>query len=223
MPNEPEVPAALQAISSETEKGKQLKEAIRQNAGVRAVKGADAKTPDLAPLIPMHGDPEGIAAAMDAEAMYNQAIAEAPAMAETQRKKLDKAYIVYVKCREGHAPHHPPHGIYLTEYPVTESIAWDKWQARYKKADERYYPLDVMCQVCALENRAIPLSTVTKASSEGDIVVNKRFLWRRPRDPKRAAIEGETRVFEMGMETQNIGRRDALAKSKAAGFEVLEA
>jgi len=217
---EPSVPRVLQAVEAETAEMRATKDLVRV-AGARRAAKAQAEAP-LAPMIPMTDDPTAIAATVSAEEQYQAMIAAQPAIDEAKRVKLSTAYDVFVKCRQTHAPNHPPHGIYLTEYPSGGSIAWDKWKARYKKADERYFPLDVLCQVCTLEGRSMPLDAVTKTSPEGDITINQRFLWRRPRDPKRLALEGETRVFDLGMDTQNIGRRKAIQKAIDGGCEVLE-
>jgi hypothetical protein len=219
MPNDPEVPPVLQAVQTETAQNAALKEAVKRNASNRRA-GAQAEQPVIAPLIPMSDDPAAIQATLDAESEYARQIEQAPALDESRLSKLDETYLCYVKCRGGHEAHHPPHGIYLVKHPATPDVPYTGWYSRYKKAGERYYPNEVMCQACALENRSMPLEAVEKTSPEGDIKINPRFLMRRARDPKRAAIEGEHRVFDRSLASTNGGRRDALAKAKAAGYEV---
>lgn len=220
MPNDPEVPPVLQAVATETAKNAALKEAVKANAGGRASR-AQALAP-VPPPIPMPGDEEGIKATLDAASEYDSVMGT-PAVDATLRQKLGETYRVYVNCRESHAPNHPPHGLYLVNYPDSGEVPYDGWYARYKKPDERYYPNEVLCQVCALENRSVPLQGVSKTSPEGAIHIEPRALMRVARDQKRAQIERQHRVFLSGYESVNGGRRDALARAKAAGYEVHDA
>lgn len=218
----PEVPAALQSVADETQRNAALKQAVKQNAGRRAAVKAEESPKPLAPPIPMPGEESDVQEAVDAEREYAAQVAAAPAMAAAQRASLDKTYLVYVKCREQHLPHHPPHGIYLAAHPDGDMVTWDGWYSRQKKLGERYFPADVVCQVCALENRVTVLVAAEKTSPEGNIRINPRFLMRVARDRKRALIEGEHRVRRLGFDSVNGGRRDALNRAKAAGYEVYD-
>jgi hypothetical protein len=59
------------------------------------------------------------------------------------------------------------------------------------------------------------------AGKPGSFTVEPRWLWRRPRDTKRAQIEGETRANELASPIQNQGRSEASARAAAAGYEVI--
>lgn len=219
---DPEVPPELQAVSAQTEQNRALKEAVKQNAQGRRSKAQAEQATALPPMIPMPDDPVAIAQSVDAEAEYAAQIAQAPAIDAARRSKLDETYLVYIKCDKGHAPHHPPHGIYLTGHPVNLEVPYTGWYSRYKKPGAQYWPNDVVCQACALEERSSPLDrAVEKTSPEGNLKINPRWLYRRAKDPKRALIEGEHRVQALGHASES-GRRDALARAKAAGYEVFD-
>lgn len=218
----PEVPAALAAVEAETKRARSTKQAVKDLAARRQAQKDEASPPKLAPVIPDPDDPAAIDATISAEEEYARQIEQAPKLAAELRTKLDDLYLVYVRCRQTHAPQHPAHGIYLKGHPETDTVKWSEWRSRQKKMDERYYPADVMCQACAIENRAMPLEAVEKVSAEGDIRINPRHLFRRAKDPKRAAVEGEHRVWNLGRDSVNGGRRDALLRAKAAGYEVLD-
>lgn len=223
MTNETQVPESLKAVEAETASNAALKQAVKQNAGTRAARRAEESPKPLPPPIPMPDDPVGIGESVDAEAEYADSIANAPAIAEATRKTLDDTYRVYVMCREQHLPHHPPQGIFLLTHPSGNDVPWNGWYSRYKKPNEKYYQSDVMCQACALEDRSTVLVAVEKTSPEGDLRVNPRFLMRVAKDRKRAMVEREHRVRTLGFASVNGGRADALARAKAAGFEVYDA
>jgi hypothetical protein len=47
------------------------------------------------------------------------------------------------------------------------------------------------------------------------------MLWRTPKDPKRRAIEGDTRAIEIGPASSNNERKAAQERAREAGLEVL--
>lgn len=200
----------------------QVKAAVAQAAAQRQAKKA-VEAP-MAPMIPMTGDVAGIEAAASAEAMLLQMDATAGAIDDERWEKLNATYHVFVKCRNSHKPGRVAHAIYLTEYPRSTTIPHDKWYARKVKEDAKapYYQPKVYCQACLLDEITMPVDAARPISAVGDLQVDPRWLWRRPKDPARAKVEGETRVFGSSLESQNIGRREALARAQKAGYEVYD-
>jgi hypothetical protein len=196
-------------------------------AAARAARDAEkaAKTSSAAgPMIPMSKDDAGIAAAASAEALMLEMEANVGVIDEARWKKLDETYHVFVRCRNTHRTGRVAHGIYLSEYPRTTSVPYTKWYARKVKEDpaQAYYMPRVYCQACLLDNIQFPLDAVRVVSPQGDLEIDPRWICRRPKDPKRALVEGETTVFTRQLESQNMGRREALARSRKEGFEVYD-
>lgn len=187
-----------------------------------AEKAASAAT--MAPLIPMSTDDEGIAAAAEAEALMLAMEAQVGQVDEGRWAKLNETYHVFVRCRNTHRTGRVPHGIYLKEYPRSTRVPYDGWYARKVKEDpsKPYFMPTVYCQACLLDGHQFPLDAARVVSPQGDLEIDPRWLCRRPKDPKRAAVEGETTVFARQLESQNMGRREQLARSRKAGFEVYD-
>lgn len=187
---------------------------VRQMAAQRqAAKSATESR--LTAIVPMPDDDQQAAEAMRVDDLLSEIAAQIEPVEETTLKQLDEVYLVFVKCRNTHRHGQPAHGLYLKSYPTSLEVDWDQWRTRYKTPFEKpYYQLEVPCQVCAMNDLIVPLP-VSKTSDRGDIRVEPRWLWRRPKDPARAAIEGETRVFSLSHSTSNMGRDEALARVEA--------
>lgn len=209
-----------------------MKEKVKAAAAARSSeKSAGAGL--LTPLVPVVGHEETFERAATADELLDNATTAAAELSAEAKVKLDKQYQCFVKCRDhgSHPKNRPSHGLYLTSYPQQGlPVKFDGWYSNQKpNLKEPYYPLQVLCQVCAHDlGRNTPLP-VRKLNAQGDIQIEDRFLWRRPRDNARARIEGETRVFPQSGQSQNRGRDEALARSRAEyartgnpAFEVVE-
>lgn len=213
---------ASKKVNADYGTAEEVKAVVAQAAATRQAKKA-VEAP-MAPLIPMTGDVAGIEEAANAEALLLQMDASLGVVDDDRWAKLNATYHVFVKCRNTHKVGRSPHAIYLTEYPRSTSVPYTNWYARRVKEDPKapYYQLKVLCQACLLDEQTMPLDAARIVSPVGDLEVDPRWLWRRPKDPARAKVEGETRVFGSSLESQNIGRREALARAAKAGFEVYD-
>lgn len=171
----------------------------------------------LTGLIPIDG--EDASDAWDAEQMLEQARKEEEAARKARAEAEAGTYIYYVKCHQDHGKH-PPHGVYLDANPLGGDVPADGWRARYRPDRKQPWYEDIVCQVCLWQRGEMVPLEVAK-TSKGRFTVNWRYLWRRPKDAKRAQIEGETLANEGPYTSTNAGRTEALERAKAAGYEVL--
>lgn len=176
----------------------------------------------LTGLIPMEG--ETLAGAYDTARLLEEAEQVRLAKAATQTEKEQEHYQYFVKCRRPHPPGYPSHGIYLTRNPKTGEVKPDEWLARYRAKDAAGKPMpwyeQIVCQVCLWQyGERVPLDI--RMTSQGCFTVAPRWLWRRPKDVKRAQIEGETRAEEGPYSGANVGRTEAVERAAKAGFEVV--
>lgn len=190
--------------------------------GGQVLPGAPGKRPLPAPLIPMPGDEGGVAVAVDSDIALANAEAENRALDEANWKKLDEQYTVFVRCPTQHPKNRPNHAIYLTEYPRQRDIASDKWKSRQRpNPAEPYFQPTVWCQSCLMANIHME-AKVLKTSADGALRLDPRHVYRRPKDPERFQVEGETRVWNVGHQSANQGRVEAMQRSRDAGFEVID-
>jgi hypothetical protein len=125
-----------------------------------------------------------------------------------------------VKCRNTHPEGQPSHGVYLTINPENGTVQNDQWKSAYKPNAKSAWYEDILCQVC-LRYYGQKVTLPVTLGKGGSFTVDQRWLWRRPKDPKRASIEGESRANPMGLNSQNNGREEANRRAAAAGYEVI--
>ena len=172
----------------------------------------------LTPMFPIDGDNEKEVEAADVllEEVYKQQRRRT----EEEKDKENSIYHFFVKCRQMHPEGQPSHGIYLTLNPEGGSVKPDQWKSAYRPDPKSAWYEDILCQVCLRHyGQKVPLPVT--ATSGGAFTVDQRWLWRRPKDPKRAAIEGESRANPYGSPVQNQGRDEANRRAAAAGYEVI--
>lgn len=157
----------------------------------------------------------------DAEAIIEEARLARKAELDQQMAEANDAYQYYVKCRRGHGDL-PSHGIYLTRNPGPDAVKPSEWWAvGYKpKTTDTYFADGIMCQIC-LMHRGEKVMLDVDMDQRGWFTVRPRWLWRRPKDPKRARVEGETRASDLGPPAVNFGRREAMERSADAGLTVI--
>lgn len=186
-------------------------------------------TNEGAPIVPMfdiEGDADLVAAADAFEKAQAEMRKAAEARMAAKSEFLDAEYVYYIKCRQIHPDGMSQHGAYLKGYPHSNLVRGDEWKAGYKpKLEEPWHGETVPCQICLrYYGRQVPLDvTIVKKPGlpPGSFEVEPRWLWKRPKNPKRLAIENETRVRQMGYNTGNLGLAEAEARSKAEGLKVV--
>jgi|LakMenEpi03Aug12_release.lakeMendotaPanAssembly.Ray.scaffolds.fasta_scaffold02209_8 hypothetical protein len=172
----------------------------------------------LTPMFPIDGDNEKEVEAADVllEEVYKQQRRRT----EEEKDNENSIYHFFVKCRNQHPEGQPSHGVYLTLNPETGLVRSDQWKSAYKPNPKSAWYEDILCQVCLrYYGQKVELPVVVGAG--GSFTVDQRWLWRRPKDPKRASIEGESRANPMGLPSQNNGRDEANRRAAAAGYEVI--
>jgi len=192
--------------------GAQLKELSSSRATVE--KAANL----LTPMFPIDGDNEKEVEAADVllEEVYKQQRLRT----DEEKDKENSIYHFFVKCRNTHPEGQPSHGVYLTLNPESGTVQNDQWKSAYKPNAKSAWYEDILCQVCLRYYGQKTTLPVTLGKG-GSFTVDQRWLWRRPKDPKRAAIEGESRANPMGLNSQNNGREEANRRAAAAGYEVI--
>ena len=192
--------------------GAQLKELSSSRATVE--KAANL----LTPMFPIDGDNEKEVEAADVllEEVYKQQRLRT----DEEKDKENSIYHFFVKCRNTHPEGQPSHGVYLTLNPESGTVQNDQWKSAYKPNPKSAWYEDILCQVCLRYYGQKTTLPVTLGRG-GSFTVDQRWLWRRPKDPKRAAIEGESRANPMGLNSQNSGREEANRRAAAAGYEVI--
>ena len=192
--------------------GAQLKELSSSRATVE--KAANL----LTPMFPIDGDNEKEVEAADVllEEVYKQQRLRT----DEEKDKENSIYHFFVKCRNTHPEGQPSHGVYLTLNPESGTVQNDQWKSAYKPNPKSAWYEDILCQVCLRYYGQKTTLPVTLGRG-GSFTVDQRWLWRRPKDPKRAAIEGESRANPMGLNSQNNGREEANRRAAAAGYEVI--
>lgn len=186
-------------------------------------------TTEGAPIVPMfeiEGDEDLVAAADAFEKAQAEMQKAKDARMAAKSEFLDAEYIYYIKCRHPHPEGMSQHGIYLKGYPHTNTVQGDEWKAGYKQKFENLHHGDnVPCQMCLRYlgiTTPLAVTVVKKAGViAGTFELDPRWLWKRPKDPKRLAIENETRVRQMNYGTGNIGLAEAEARAKAAQLKVV--
>ena len=177
-------------------------------------------TSRLTPLFPIDGENE--MEAYNVESLLDKTAKEIKERTDAEKAKENEIYTFFVKCRVPHPEGQPSHGVYLKHNPETNPVSVNEWNAAYKpKHDQAWYE-DVVCQVCLRyygQRTKLPVTMI--AGKPGSFTVEPRWLWRRPKDPKRAAIEGESRANQLASPIQNQGRTEASNRAAAAGFEVI--
>mgnify|MGYP000848811316 CR=1 FL=1 len=194
--------------------GAQLKELSSSRAAVAE------STARLTPLFPIEGENE--IEAYNVESLLEKTTKEIKERTEAEKAKENEIYTFFVKCRVPHPEGQPSHGVYLKSNPNRGVVGPNEWNSAYKPKHEAPWYEDVVCQVCLRyygQRTTLPVSMV--AGKPGSFTVEPRWLWRRPRDTKRAQIEGETRANELASPIQNQGRSEANARAAAAGYEVI--
>ena len=192
--------------------GAQLKELSSSRATV------EKATNLLTPMFPIDGDNEKEVEAADVllEEVYKQQRLRT----DEEKDKENSIYHFFVKCRNTHPEGQPSHGVYLTLNPESGTVQNDQWKSAYKPNAKSAWYEDILCQVCLRyygQKTALPVAL----GKGGSFTVDQRWLWRRPKDPKRASIEGESRANPMGLQSQNNGREEANRRAAAAGYEVI--
>jgi len=194
--------------------GAQLKELSSSRAAV------EKATNLLTPMFPIDGDNEKEVEAADVllEEVYKQQRRRT----DEEKDKENSIYHFFVKCRNTHPEGQPSHGIYLTRNPEDGNVQPDEWKSAYKPNAKSAWYEDILCQVCLrYYGQKVVLPVAMVPGKPGSFSVDQRWLWRRPKDPKRAAIEGESRANPMGLPSQNNGRDEANRRAAAAGYEVI--
>ena len=192
----------------------QLKELSSSRAAVAE------STSRLTPLFPIDGENE--VEAYNVESLLDKTAKEIKERTDAEKAKENEIYTFFVKCRVPHPEGQPSHGVYLKHNPSDGVIEPSEWNSAYKPKFESAWYEDVVCQVCLrYYGQRTKLPVVMIANKPGSFTVDPRWLWRRPKDPKRAAIEGETRANELASPVQNQGRTEANNRAAAAGFEVI--
>ena len=187
--------------------------AVKKAVALRAQEKAQR---EMLPLIPIEG--ENLEEAYNAEVQMEARSKEIEAEEKARREKSEGEYTFYVKCRKDHGKY-PPHGVYLTTNPGHDYVKPDQWYARYKERRDVWRE-DIVCQVC-LWQRGEYVNLDVIPGPKGTFKVNPRMLWRTPKDPKRRAIEGDTRAIEIGPASSNNERKAAQERAREAGLEVL--
>lgn len=130
---------------------------------------------------------------------------------EARATKEAATYRYYLKCRAGH------HGIYFARN-MGEAVIGDRdWFATYKRQDE-IWRQDIICQVCLKAGQENRLDYLTQNWREGKWMPANRWMWKSPIDPKRWAIEGDTRAMDLPGEANNAWREDVRSRLIAAGI-----
>lgn len=187
-----------------------------------------ASIPAPAPIVRPAGfilmEGETLEGAYDVDQMRDHADAAREAEAARRAKLEGETYRYFVKCRRPHPRGAYSHGIYLTRNPKQGEVKPHEWDARYRGRDAAGNPLPwyetVICMVCLKEyGERVPLEV--RMTGNGCFTVAPRWLWRKPLDPARAAIEGETRAEEGPYAGANVGRTEAVEKAVKAGYEAV--
>ena len=174
----------------------------------------------LTPLFPIEGQNE--MEAYNVEALLDKTAKEIKARTDAEKAKENEIYLFFVKCRIPHPEGQPTHGVYLKYNADNTIVGPTDWNSAYKPKHEQPWYEDVVCQVCLRyygQRTTLPVHMVP--GKPGSFTVEPRWLWRRPKDTKRAEIEGETRANELASPVQNKGRDEANARAAAAGYEVI--
>lgn len=137
-----------------------------------------------------------------------------------EREVNASEYVHFLRCRQfnTHPEGWPTHGVYFTGRP--EGVVTDAdWYAGYKKTNEVWRNA-IYCQVCLRAGREVPLDVEMVNWRKGEWRPDRRWVMKVPRDPKRAAVEGESRAFSLPGESNNLHIDDAhqrWAKSQIQG------
>lgn len=229
-----------EAVRADAAEAPALAEAIKAQAATRASAVANVAPQDraehiaknglntiIAPMFVIDGDADTLAAANAYEIAQEELRKQHEAMLAVKSEFMDAEYTFFIKCRYPHPAGAPQHGIYLKGYPHERIVKGTEWKSGYKpQMDAPWHGAQVLCQVCLRYlNREVPLDVTALPGKAGlpagSFEINDRWLWKRPKDPKRLVIENETRVRRVGWETGNLGLDAAEERSKAAGLTVV--
>ncbi len=170
------------------------------------------------PMVPMPGEEGSPEFNIDELMLAHKR--QSDAEAERIQKLRNDEYVYFVRCRHHEASRESAHGIYLTKLPgPNEPVRMNEWYSRYKPTPGEMYLGPIVCQICLRRGIETNYLDVNQSGVRGEFTVSERWLWRRPKDPKRLAVEGETRARDLPAGSANIGREEATQRSVSAGLE----
>lgn len=172
-------------------------------------------------IVPIEGENEE--AAWNAAKWVTERKAQMDAVKARRAAEDQNTYLYFLKCRNPHsidgAPA-PAHGIYFTRRP-DGMVANEDWYSRYKKRSQAWRGQEIECQVCLMMGIARQRLPYEWADvNTGTWIPDPRWVWKVPKDPQRAEIEGETRAFDLPYEAANTWRAEVearLAKARQEG------
>lgn len=224
-------PDVKQAVTPEAEPGRQAKNDPALNAAIGEQMRSMARSVDrvtkatgpqqvgnlITPLIPM---PEHEAEFYDAKKELEKAVVAKVERIKSDIDVEDKTHLFFYRCRRCNL-----HAFYFTVNPSRTGgiVKQEAWYSTYKRKNELFYMMTgrPLCQSCLANGEKIEVP-VAQANSDGSFIPEDRWVFARARDPKRLAVEGEFRAKALANESQNTGRNAAMARAKAAGYEVLQ-
>lgn len=178
-------------------------------AAIQTSKRASKQDEYAVHLIPIEGENE--TEAWDAAKWLEKNQAAERALVQEREQEDEKLYQYFLKCRN---PTHtvgaqpaPPHGIYFVKRPGG-MVGDQDWFSTYKKRNA-VWRQDILCQVCLkMGIEGARLHYEWQDGNRGLFVPDKRWVWKVPRSPQRAKIEGMTRAFDLPYESSNAWRAE---------------
>lgn len=200
-----------------------LKEKLEAASSVRAATMSQSKKAGKMDEYATHLIPvDGVNAdeAWDAAKQFEQQALDAEKFEAQRVDEENRTYQFFLKCR---CPKHiiggrnfPPIGVYFKKKPV-KVVGDGDWYSAYKPDPNTVWRQDIYCQACLKAGiEGAKLHYEWQDPMKGLWTPERRWVWKVPKDAKRASIEGMTRAFDLPYTAANSWREPHEAKVAAA-------
>ena len=213
-------PNESKTVAFDAARNAEIAEVVKATRAQRDRLGSATGVTQPATLVtPLLALPEHEAEAYDAKAHLEKVAKTKLEAVKNEIHGEDAAYLYFYKCLQC-----AQHGLFFVAHPARlGSVQQNQWYASYKPKDQMFYMSQgrPLCQSCLINGRGEIQLPVESMGADGSFVPEHRLCFQRAKEPKRLAIEGEFRSFDLQHEASNTGRATVRERCKAAGLEVL--